>query len=56
MITAPVPDKPPAPIVRIGEACHAASITATVKIDGVTYKLTLVEICGRRIVLKGRAK
>ena len=52
----PTPDKPPAPIVRIGVACRAASITATIKVDRTTYVFTVIELCGNRVVLRGRAK
>lgn len=46
---------PPTPIVKIGVACHAVSISATIKLDGRTYRLSTIEMCGRKIVIRGKA-
>ena len=46
---------PPTPIVKIGVACHAVSISATIKLDGKKYRITTIEVCGKKIVIRGKA-
>ncbi len=48
------PDPPPPPIVRIGEACRAWSVSMTVEIDNKDYRISTIELCGKKILLKGR--
>jgi hypothetical protein len=42
------------PVVKIGEACVASSLSMTIGLDGHTYRISTVELCGTKIVLRGR--
>lgn len=51
----PPPALTPKPIVRISVACHAVSISAMIKLDGKTYRLGTIEVCGNKVVIRGKA-
>jgi len=51
-----VASTPPAtPVVKIGKACHAALVsTMTVRFEGKTYRISSIELCGKKVVLRGK--